>query len=547
MPPSASSALPFGLSQQQHQHLAQHLPVTFKRWKQQRSGLETLWGDCWDAYNSKAQDATQLPKGMPLGEAAMISRPVIYEAVETIHTNLMSALFPIGSQFFSVLADDPLHQPQATQLEKHLANQLAEAGFEQAFALFIKQAIVTGSSIACVPWRTITKPCQQAVPTKVLGHTVGHQWQSSHKTLYDGPAFDVLNLSDVVLDPQASHFDDALLIRKLTRTLGQLEAAGCYANLEQVRQHLGHGQFTKSLQPATLTLYEAWGDLEVDGTLYPNHVAVVAETGHVIRFEANPFAHGCKPFVFTSFIPVPNQLYGLGAVEKCLGLHHAINTLTNQKLDVIALSINNPFTYLVNDDVFDPDTLVTHPGAMIPVKSHDTLKPIQYLNNYTVAFNEIADLKAEIQEATGAFKYFTGASTGNALAGRSATEVSALVEGGARKYNHLLSHIERSSLEPFLRQAFDLWRQFGQAPAGCDKAMSAGEVAKLKTLACRFKVAGAKTAALHQQQLAAMLQFFSLVSNSPEVKAQVDVVALAKRIYRTLGFADEEEVFSPKN
>jgi hypothetical protein len=122
-----------------------------------------------------------------------------------------------------------------------------------------------------------------------------------------------------------------------------------------------------------------------------------------------------------------------------------------------------------------------------------------------------------------------------------------LVEGGARKYNHLLSHIERSSLEPFLRQAFDLWRQFGQAPAGCDKAMSAGEVAKLKTLACRFKVAGAKTAALHQQQLAAMLQFFSLVSNSPEVKAQVDVVALAKRIYRTLGFADEEEVFSPKN
>jgi len=252
--------------------------------------------------------------------------------------------------------------------------------------------------------------------------------------------------------------------------------------------------------------------------------------------------------VFTNFIPVPNEIYGIGAIEKSLGLQHVINTLTNQKLDVINLSINNPFTYLINDDVFDPGSIVTRPGALIPVKSHDTLRPIQYLNNYTVAFNEIADLKTEIQEATGALKYFFGGET--TAQNRTATEVNALVSGGTQKFSSFLSHLEKTSLEPYLRIVFENAKQFVSKPENLRVYSSDGMAqfkqilpSLLKCAECCFNIDGSKGILAKEQELRAISSFLQMVGSTPAIQAQINVMALFRKIYRRLGFTDEHEIF----
>ena len=298
--------------------------------------------------------------------------------------------------------------------------------------------------------------------------------------VYNGPDFEVIDIFDFLIDPDATDFAQAKVIRRVEREWRELEDNPAYINLDRLQKNSEadfntdkaqsdarrrvfgldtprENKASQEKQDKRVPVLEAWGDFILDGRRYANYVCVVANNDTVIRFEPNPYDSGLKPFVFTGFIPIPNEIYGIGAIEKSLGLQHAINTLTNQKLDVINLSINSPFTYLINDDVFDPETMVTRPGALIPVKSHDTLRPIQYLNNFTVAFNEISDLKAEVQEATGALKYFTG---GDSSQNRTATEVSALITGGTQKFSYFLSHLEHASLLPILKIVLDNARQF---------------------------------------------------------------------------------------
>jgi hypothetical protein len=357
-------------------------------------------------------------------------------------------------------------------------------------------------------------------PITLLGATLGYRTEWQNVLTYNGPSFDVVDLFDVLIDPSVAKFEDATLIRCLEKPLHQLKQNPAYSNLENLtpktplpdahktarKQAVGLQSNLNHGPSDTIELLEVWGDVWIDGTVYPNMVAVVANGERLIRFEENPYDHGQKPFVFTSLIPIPNELYGIGAIEKCLGLQHAINTLTNQKLDVINLSINNPFTYLINDDVFDPNTLVTRPGALIPVKSHDTLRPIQYLNNFTVAFTEIADLKAEVQEATGALKYFTGSDGGSG--GRTATEVSALVNGGAQKFNHFIAHLENTSLEPFLEQVLENAKQFLQQPETLRVSRDDGSLKFLDILPdvlrqaqCSFRIDGSASVAAEGKEL----------------------------------------------
>jgi len=347
----------------------------------------------------------------------------------------------------------------------------------------LKQAVITGNTVAAVPWRKTTRARRVQRPVNLFGVTVGYQRELVEEVIYNGPEFEVIDMFDFLVDPDATSFRQAKVIHKVERHLRDLKNNSAYSNLEHLQPimstynqdaddsnkrckrrafGLDESQPNGNEQTAdSVKLLEAWGDFIVDDHCYSNYVCVIANENTVIRFEPNPYDYGEKPFIFTNFIPVPNEVYGIGAIEKSLGLQHVINTLTNQKLDVINLSINNPFTYLINDDVFDPDTLITRPGALIPVKSHDTLQPIQYLNNFTVAFTEIADLKSEIQEATGAFKYFTGSNTTDA---RTATEVNALVNGGTQKFSSFLSHLEKTSLEPYLRFVFECAKQFISEP-----------------------------------------------------------------------------------
>lgn len=557
---------PMRLSDEERRQLADSVNSDYRRWKQSRQRLESKWRECWEAYLCDPQSLYAQPDE-DTRALSRIVRPVLYEAVEAIHSNLLNALFPANERFFTVLGKTESDHANAQMIEEFLRTKLEEVGFLEKYSLFLKQAVITGNSVAAVPWRRVTELRKTEQPITLFGVTVGYQKLMHEELVYNGPDFEVIDVFDFLIEPGATDFRQAKVIRKLERSLRELKANPAYSNLERLQPELssmdaqdanrqsrrrafGIDELMPDPQYADqVKLLEAWGDFVVGDMVYRNHVCVVANETEVIRFEPNPYDCGLKPFIFTGFIPVPNEIYGIGAIEKSLGLQHAINTLTNQKLDVINLSINNPFTYLINDDVFDPDTLITRPGALIPVKSHDTLKPIQYLNNFTVAFNEIADLKSEAQEATGALKYFTGVT--DSPASRTATEVNALVAGGSQKFSSFLSHLENSSLAPFLRLVFEQARQFLREPESLRIPGENGNLrfqqllpAVLKNSDCCFRIDGSRGLLFRQQELKSITAFLDLVAAHPGIQQRVNLMTLYRKIYRRLGFTDEAEIFS---
>lgn len=572
---SVVNALPSlsDLSTEASQQLAEKVHQQFTQWKSDRSVLENRWRECWEAYLCDVDSMYDAPDD---GDefSSRIARPVLYESVEGIHSNLLNALLPSDAHFFSVIGEREGDHQHAELIEAYLRKKLENQGFSEQYGLFLKQAIITGNSVAAIPWKETRDVRRTKKAVELLGMTVGHEEVWEEKLVYQGPEFDVIDMFDFLVDPTAIRFEEATVIRRLTRPLHEVKANPAYQNTDAItvdsdtsepdphkvsrRQSMGlnvQSSASSDVQASSsgaesVTLLEAWGDFMLGEDCYKNYVCVVANGKHLIRFEPNPYDHGQKPFVFTNLIPVPNEMYGIGAIEKCLGLQHAINTLTNQKLDVINISINNPFTYLVNDDVFDPDTVVTRPGALIPVKSHETLKPIEYLNNFTVAFNEIDDLKSEVQQATGALKYFTGGQ-GASESGRTATEIQALVSGGTQKFNSFIAHLEHTSLEPYLRQVFENAKQFLTEPEALRLAREDGSWTftqllpeLLQQAKCRFKVDGSQASLLKHQEIDAMISFINLIKSHPEHSGQVNLLPLFKKIYRRLGFNDEDQIFN---
>lgn len=557
------------LSPAEQTSFASGIQELFTSWKQQRQGLEKTWECCWQAYLANtAEDADTTPllnktyyTPTEQSKVAGLNRPLVFQSVEALHANIMATLFPPNGKFFTVVGKTETdHQLAKPMLEDIMQNKLETAGFQEAFSLYLKQLLICGTSILSVPWKKETQLTETWQPIKKLGMTVGYEPLTTETVVYDAPEFEVLNMKHVYLDPQAKNPQRATLIHQLEKTLAELEQQGWYSNLSTVQEQLRQLReqlqnsytATTPLQAEKITLLECWGDFQFDGTVYHNHVAtVISETNTLIRLEPIGYRNGEKPFIVGTLTPIPHQLYGLGAVERSLGLQNAINLLTNQKLDALNLSIHPPFTYLIQDDLFDPTHLSTKPGALIPVKDHNTLRPLPMPNsNLPLAYEEIQDLKQEILETTGSLRLMTNTNQATIGGNPTATEINAYLQSGERKYSQLLSHLEQTSVEPLLNKVFAHLQQFWQEPETLRFIQPDGSVLfkpvqpkHIKRLQVFFKMMGSRGFLQTQQELNNMLFFIKILQSLPQVGRVINFVELAKTIYNKIGLKDSNAVF----
>jgi hypothetical protein len=568
--PDANTLQLNNLSPEDQSSFAQSLEAQFNNWKQQRQAQELIWKRCWNAYlanTAQEEIGTRTPKSYynPTedNQTAGMNRPLIYQSIEALHANLMSNLFPPSGTFFSVIGETEADHQQAKPLEDIMKTKLETAHFQEAFSLYLKQLLVCGTSILSVPWKKETQLQETWQPIKHFGMTIGYEPTLTEEMTYDAPEFQVLDLFNTYLDPQAKNPQQATLIHQLEKTLDELEAQGWYSNLEAIAEQLQQSQAqynnkgnkqdtTSALQAEKLTLLECWGDFQFNGKTYHNHVAtLIKETSTLIRLEPIGYRNGQKPFVIGTLTPIPHQLYGLGAVEKSLGLQNAINLLTNQKLDALNLTIHPPFTYLIQDDIFDPTHLSTQPGALIPVKDHNTIRPLPMpTGNLALAYEEIQDLKQEILETTGSLRLMTNTNQASTGGNQTATEINAYLQSGERKYSQLLSHIEQTSVEPLLNKAFSHLQQFWHTPETLRLLQPDGSVIfkpvqpkNLKRLKVSFKVTGSRGMLQNQEELNHMLFFIKVLQNLPEIRTSINFVELAKAIYDKIGLTNIKNVF----
>ena len=542
----------FGLSQDEEKTFVESVLDDVKTRRELRQEKEATWKACWKAYHSEMTTTRTKQQS----DRNQVARPIIFQAVENLHNTVMSQLFPKSGRFFHVFGQGQADQEDATRLETLLHHKLATQDFQSAFGLFLKQLLVTGNSVMMMPWHYEHGKRLRQVPLKRLGLTVGYTSEVQDVLLEQGPRFDVLNIQDVYIDESLKDWRDGTLIRRISKRMSQVLQEPRYLNTDAVVVQLKDvtkddpklNKLPSAEQP--LTLLEVWGDLWIHDTCYENYVAVVVEeTGTLIRFEPHGLETGQAPFVFASLIPVPHEGYGIGAVEKSLGLQHAINTLTNQKLDILNLCINSPFTYLLNDDVFDPLSMEYRPGALIAVKNHDTLRPLPLVaQNINLAFQEIEDLKIEVMETSGSLRLMTGALEGSNSTPRTATEVNTITENAHRKYDGMLMQLEQDCLEPMLQLVYELSKQFWIYPEELRFIESGSHTARYESVSpdlfqrscCDIRVLGSRGQLKEEQELESILFFLKTMQALPELLPRLNMDAIVKRIIRNLGFKDEE-------
>lgn len=531
----------------------------FNSFKEQRANREEKWKDCIQAFHGQHSHKTNETRKW----RSQVYRPLSYEAVTNIHSNIKRALFPTDSSFFSVEGKTISSKPKANFVKSLLLDQLDEMHFITKFGEFLKQLVVIGNSAAIVNWKQIYRKVKEEVEIPVYdedGKITGIKLevQEVEKIIYDGPEFQTINMFDIVFDASLTNWQDGLVIHQTYRSYDEIKNNPVYKNTDDLIKLNTLTKEYSSLQtinvfdhvdksinkPDMVKLYSAYGDFKVGDKVYYDYIAVIANDKHLIRFEPNPYKE--KPFIFCTYESIPNELYGLGAVEPALGIQNMVNTFSNQKTDVLSLIINGMWAY-VDDGIIDPEEIVAKPGALIPVKNVNNIQPIHPDSSVIMSYSEISQLKAEYQEVTGATKYFTGGPIVDFE--KTATEVSALKSAGVVRFSEVIQNIEENALKRSIKLIFYYNSSFNNDRLISGKKKNGKNYllkypVELLKDSFNFKITGANSSMSHDIRLNKLIEFIKIASSMPVISQQVNITELIKQLYRELGFKDENTIFN---
>lgn len=551
---------PVSLTSKQAKDIASFVTSKFNEFKNSRAEKEKKWNECVKAFLSKHDyTLTDMRKWR-----SQIYIPLSYEAATNIYSNLKRAIFPTDSSFFTVEPKNHISKEFANIMKTFLLYQLDDMGFITKFGSFLKQLVVIGNSAAAVYWKHVTRKELQTVEVPVydeLGNLIDVKKENVEvdKVVYDGPEFETINMFDIVFDPARPDWQNGLVIHRSYRSYEHLKNNPVYKNIQDLKDssvkqddsNISEAskafdmQKENAQQKNMVRLYSAYGDFVIDGKVYYDYIAVVANDEYLIRFEKNPY--GEKPFVFTTYESVPNEPYGIGAIEPGLGIQYLVNTFSNQKADVLSLLINGMWAY-VDDGIIDPEEIVARPGALIAVKDPNNIRPIHPDTSVALSYNEIAQLKAEYQEVTGATKYFTGGASLDFR--KTATEVSALQSAGLVRFSEVIQNIEENAL----KRALYLVMTYNENLNYIEKLIhkegktdilpdSSGKKSFFQHLDLR--IVGANSSISRDIRVNKLIEFLKVVSSNPVVAQNVNIMEIVRQLYRELGFKNDNNMFSP--
>ena len=97
-----------------------------------------------------------------------------------------------------------------------------------------------------------------------------------------------------------------------------------------------------------------------------------------VRFQENPYWHGERPFLLCPYIPVDDELYGIGLIEPITEKWNELNTTIRQVVDNKTLQLLNPTIEDVHANVQRDIKLIKFPrikaddvNAVIPLPIND--------------------------------------------------------------------------------------------------------------------------------------------------------------------------------
>lgn len=330
-----------------------------------------------------------------------------------------------------------------------------DQAFEKVVS-WIKNALIYGTGVAKVYWKTTTKEVTSyeygpdGLP--LLDENDEFVTNTEEITDFDDPTLEVVNVYDFFLDPEATDIQNAeWAIHRYYKSLAELEEAGYYKNLKRLKRYVD-SKIDKSPEETsrhelafgyrgdhdeTVDKIEIWEMWDRDG------LTVMAAGEVVIREQSTPFWHGKKPFISLKDSIVPHEFYGKGEIEPIIKLQHALNTIQNQIIDNRTQVLMN--MWKVTGENVDESELIYRPNGVVHLSNEsekvDPIVPPDLTGN---AQKDLSLVKADIQQALGISDYTKGSESG---VNKTATGINLIQEASNARFAHKIQLLEEAIKE----------------------------------------------------------------------------------------------------
>lgn len=207
---------------------------------------------------------------------------------------------------------------------------------------------------------------------------------------------------------------------------------------------------------------------------------VYGGAGVLLYHGPNPFAHKRAPILYTSFIKLPNEKFGLGVIEIISDLNDAMNRMVNMITDNWNLGINRRYAYNIEADIDHAAlNLFNTPGGKVGVVGdpNTVIAPLPFFTPQRGDYALLDVYKNMIELSSGVSDFYSkGVGTGSG--NKTATGISQVMNESNFRFKMFIRNMELDILQPMLEMCASMIQQYmtqaeevrvTDAPVGIEK------------------------------------------------------------------------------
>ena len=176
----------------------------------------------------------------------------------------------------------------------------------------------------------------------------------------------------------------------------------------------------------------------------------------------NPFAHQKCPILETSFIKLPQEVYGLGAIEIISDLVEAFNRMANMITDNWNMGINRRYAYNIEADIdHQALNMVNVPGGKVGVVGPpaEQIVPLPFMTPQRGDYAILDVYKMMIEQGSGISDIY-GKGVGSPANNRTATGINSIINESNFRFKMFIRNLEMDILQPLLQMCASMVQQF---------------------------------------------------------------------------------------
>src|SRR5580704_5046553 len=453
----------------------------------------------------------RVPQGFWEGSSvprASLGVPLIYEHIESLMPQVMSALFA-DQPPFEIIARARTKQDVARAAKELINYQLDQMGFREELRKCIKELMVYGTCYMRLGWRRYKKPVRKRVrrgvpkvamvnnvPVKTYEKGDGKWMMKTEMVQVNEPFCESVHVRYIIPDPKLRCPDvrkSQFLIHREYMGVEALERAfrTVPGNLlpdtetlksyfdqpkESPERSLLEGRSTTSVMNTGISsldrnmefnamprYQESTADLnkeQLEVIEYWNSTShyVLLNRKLVIINEQNSFNEIC--YRSCCFTDVLDSFFGIGLARLLKGEQRLQQGVINGRLDDLSLRLSGSFIRVRGSNT-PAQQLRLRPGGIMDTDNADGIKMIEYPPALMDAFTEVEASDARAQRRSGANELITqGGQQGPSSITRTATGMNALSAGVGARLGYLIDFISDLIFVPtleFIQECNSKW------------------------------------------------------------------------------------------